>query len=94
MIFIEVFHFAESARSHLGMSTDLVKHSDHDKLEKSLLSGLPNEVDFVINVCTLLSNESRHMLQLEKSPRLLRLLMAHVGVLENGKFKSHFQNLS
>ncbi|KAK3098629.1 hypothetical protein FSP39_021380 [Pinctada imbricata] len=74
-----------SARAQLGMSTDLIKYNDHEKLEQSLLSGLPNEVDFVINVCTLLSNESRHTISLEKSPNLLRLLMAHVGVFENDK---------
>lgn len=67
------------------MSTDLVKHSDFHKLEKALLSGLPNEVDFAINVCTLLSSESRKSLLLRKAQNLLQLLMAHIGIFSDGR---------
>ncbi|XP_052708274.1 AT-rich interactive domain-containing protein 2-like isoform X2 [Crassostrea angulata] len=70
-------------RSVVGMSTDLVKHSDFHKLEKALLSGLPNEVDFAINVCTLLSSESRKSLLLRKAQNLLQLLMAHIGIFSD-----------
>lgn len=49
----------------------------------SLLSGLPNEVDFAINVCTLMSNESKHTMQLEKEPKLVTLLLAHAGVFDD-----------
>nr|XP_046184297.1 AT-rich interactive domain-containing protein 2-like isoform X3 [Oncorhynchus gorbuscha] len=56
---------------------------DYNKLVLSLLSGLPNEVDFAINVCTLLSNESKHAMQLEKDPKLITLLLAHAGVFDD-----------
>ncbi|KAL3882782.1 hypothetical protein ACJMK2_029089 [Sinanodonta woodiana] len=76
---------SDSFRSQWGMSTDLVEFSNYDKLEKALLSGLPNEVDFVFNVCTLLSNESKHSLRLEDSSHLVELLLAHVGLFTNHK---------
>lgn len=66
------------------MSTTYAKHSDYDKLEKALLSGLPNEVDFVVNVCTLLSNESKHTLRLDKCAVLTELLLAHIGIFQEG----------
>uniref|UniRef100_A0A672KAE4 AT-rich interactive domain-containing protein 2-like n=1 Tax=Sinocyclocheilus grahami TaxID=75366 RepID=A0A672KAE4_SINGR len=54
--------------------------------------GLPNEVDFAINVCTLLSNESKHAMQLEKEPKLVTLLLAHAGVFDDslGSFSALF----
>lgn len=52
----------------------------------SLLSGLPNEVDFAVNVCTLLSNESKHAMQLDKDPKLVTLLLAHTGVFDDCEF--------
>ncbi|XP_060076223.1 AT-rich interactive domain-containing protein 2-like isoform X2 [Ylistrum balloti] len=74
----------ETLRQSHGFSTDYVKISDYEKLEKALMSGLPNEVDFVINVCTLLSNEGKHVLRLKKSRHLLNLLMAHIGIFVPG----------
>ena len=76
---------AENLRAGFGFSTDYAKFSEYDKLEKALLSGLPNEVDFVVNVCTLLSNESKHTLKLGKSRHLTDLLLAHIGVFQEGK---------
>ena len=87
-----IFLFTENLRSGFGFSTDYAKFSEYDKLEKALLSGMPNEVDFVVNVCTLLSNESKHTLQLGKSRHLTDLLLAHIGVFQEGKchlFKGH-----
>lgn len=46
----------------------------------SLLSPLPNEQDFAINVCTLISNESKPTLKIEKCPKLINALLAHVGI--------------
>ncbi|XP_060592674.1 AT-rich interactive domain-containing protein 2-like isoform X2 [Ruditapes philippinarum] len=75
---------AGNLRAGFGLCTKYAKHSDYDKLEKALLSGLPNEVDFVINVCTLLSNESKHTLRLDKCAVLTELLLAHIGIFNKG----------
>lgn len=63
---------------------EFAKHSQYDKLVYSLMSGLPNEVDFALNVCVLLSNEGKHVLRLERCPRLLEVLLAHVGIFSDG----------
>ncbi|XP_034948454.1 AT-rich interactive domain-containing protein 2 isoform X2 [Chelonus insularis] len=74
---------AESLREYNGLSADLYKPSNYDKLSLSLLSPLPNEQDFAINVCTLLSNEGKHTLRLDKYPRLINILLAHAGVFDS-----------
>ncbi|XP_035738109.1 AT-rich interactive domain-containing protein 2-like isoform X3 [Vespa mandarinia] len=74
---------AESLRDYNGLSSDLYKPSNYDKLALSLLSPLPNEQDFAINVCTLLSNEGKHTLRLDKYPRLVNILLAHAGVFDS-----------
>ncbi|XP_024940666.1 AT-rich interactive domain-containing protein 2 isoform X9 [Cephus cinctus] len=74
---------AESLRDYNGLSADLYKPSNYDKLALSLLSPLPNEQDFAINVCTLLSNEGKHTLRLDKYPRLVNILLAHAGVFDS-----------
>lgn len=73
-------------RQSYGLSMDFVAPCDYNKLVLSLLSGLPNEVDFAVNVCTLLSNESKHAMQLEKDPKLVTLLLAHAGVFDDCMF--------
>lgn len=70
-------------RQSYGLSTDFVPPCDYNKLVLSLLSGLPNEVDFAVNVCMLMSNESKHTMQLEKEPKLVTLLLAHAGVFDD-----------
>uniref|UniRef100_A0A4W5KG31 AT-rich interactive domain 2 n=1 Tax=Hucho hucho TaxID=62062 RepID=A0A4W5KG31_9TELE len=70
-------------RQSYGLSMEFTPPCDYNKLVLSLLSGLPNEVDFAINVCTLLSNESKHAMQLEKDPKLITLLLAHAGVFDD-----------
>jgi len=77
------FAFLESLRDYNGLSSDLYKPSNYDKLALSLLSPLPNEQDFAINVCTLLSNEGKHTLRLDKYPRLVNILLAHAGVFDS-----------
>ncbi|XP_011695103.1 PREDICTED: AT-rich interactive domain-containing protein 2 isoform X5 [Wasmannia auropunctata] len=76
-------NIAESLRDYNGLSSDLYKSSNYDKLSLSLLSPLPNEQDFAINVCTLLSNEGKHTLRLDKYPRLVNILLAHAGVFDS-----------
>ncbi|XP_014218963.1 AT-rich interactive domain-containing protein 2 isoform X2 [Copidosoma floridanum] len=74
---------ADSLREYNGLSSDLYKPSSYDKLALSLLSPLPNEQDFAINVCTFLSNEGKHTLRLDKYPRLIAHLIAHAGVFDS-----------
>lgn len=81
--FLFFFQFSESLREYNGLSSDLYKPSNYDKLALSLLSPLPNEQDFAINVCTLLSNEGKHILRLDKYPRLVNILLAHAGVFDS-----------
>ncbi|GAB1608731.1 hypothetical protein Ahia01_001157500, partial [Argonauta hians] len=75
---------SEHARQNAGLSCQFVTFSDYDKLEMALMSGLPNEVDFVVNVCTLLSNDGKRSLRLDKSKHLLDLLLAHIGIFSFG----------
>lgn len=81
-----VFLFLDYLRQSYGLSMDFNSPNDYNKLVLSLLSGLPNEVDFAINVCTLLSNESKHAMQLEKDPKIITLLLANAGVFDDSKF--------
>lgn len=78
--------FPDYLRQSYGLSTDFAAPCDYNKLVLSLLSGLPNEVDFAVNVCTLLSNESKHAMQLDKDPKLVTLLLAHAGVFDDCTF--------
>ncbi|XP_052244706.1 AT-rich interactive domain-containing protein 2-like isoform X2 [Dreissena polymorpha] len=85
---------AANLRGGMGLCTSYARYSDYEKLEKSLMSGLPNEVDFVVNVCTLLSNESKHTLRLDRCCTLVRLLMAHCGLFdeEPDSFERLYEN--
>ncbi|XP_014672975.1 PREDICTED: uncharacterized protein LOC106813343 isoform X2 [Priapulus caudatus] len=74
----------DTLRSFHGLSMEFAKLSQYDKLIYSLMSGLPNEVDFALNVCVLLSNEGKHVLRLQRCPRLLDLLLAHAGIFAEG----------
>ena len=78
----------DNLRGASKLSTDLAYFSDYEKLEMSLRSGLANEVDFAVNVCLLLSNEGRHVLKLTKSIHLLPLLMANIGIFEEGDLQA------
>ncbi|XP_070532120.1 AT-rich interactive domain-containing protein 2-like [Ptychodera flava] len=73
----------DAIRQSCGLSMDKATLTEYDKLVQSLQCGLPNELDFAINVCTLLSNESRHVLHLEKNPAIIDLLLAHIGIFSD-----------
>ncbi|XP_068148257.1 AT-rich interactive domain-containing protein 2 isoform X1 [Drosophila tropicalis] len=79
-------------RRQYKMSTQLHRHSNHEKLLLSLLSPLPNEQDFAINVCTLMANESRYRLDLVECPKLLDVLLAHLGVYADYTIRKLFQH--
>lgn len=83
--FLSLPFLPDYLRQSYGLSSDFVQPCDYNKLVLSLLSSLPNEVDFAVNVCTLLSNESKHAMQLEKDPKLVTLLLAHAGVFDDCK---------
>lgn len=78
----------ESLRDYNGLAVELYRESEYDKLALSLISPLPNEQDFAINVCTVLSNEGKHCLKLEKHPRILHYLLAHAAVFRESKLYS------
>uniref|UniRef100_A0A182WHX2 ARID domain-containing protein n=1 Tax=Anopheles minimus TaxID=112268 RepID=A0A182WHX2_9DIPT len=80
----------EGLRSSLKLSDDLYRASEYDKLILSLLSPLPNEQDFAINVCTLMSNENKHTLKVDKCPRLMYALLAHAGVFNHFSLRDTF----
>lgn len=73
-------NIAEEQRPQNKLSSDLYRPSEYEKLILSLMSPLPNEQDFAINVCTLMSNESKHTLKIDKCPKLVDVLLAHAGV--------------
>jgi AT-rich interactive domain-containing protein 2 len=85
---VTCFCITDQARQTMGLSTETYKSSEYDRLSLSLLSPMPNEQDFAINVCTLLSNEGKHTLRLEKCPRLVDFLLAHAGVYSQSKYGS------
>ncbi|XP_058457201.1 AT-rich interactive domain-containing protein 2 isoform X3 [Malaya genurostris] len=80
----------EAMRASLNLSCDLYKPTEYDKLMLSLLSPLPNEQDFAINVCTLMSNESKHTLKVDKCPKLVEVLLAHGGVFNHYTLRDMF----
>lgn len=75
------------------LSTDLHKPSPYEKLMLSLISPLPNEQDFAINVCSLMSNENKHTLKLNEYPKLLDVLLAHTGVFPDYTLRKLFQHV-
>ncbi|KAG0703709.1 hypothetical protein GWK47_002767 [Chionoecetes opilio] len=80
----------ESMRASGGMSVDLFRPSLYDKLALSLISPMPNEHDFAFNVCTILSNEGRHVLQLSHCPRLVEHMLGHTGVYRDWETQKFF----
>ncbi|KAF6208566.1 hypothetical protein GE061_017024 [Apolygus lucorum] len=77
----------EEQRLLLGLNA-LSERDKFEKLQLSLISPLPNEQDFAINVCSLLSLHAYdHPVRLSKSPRLLSNLLAHAGVFSDVYFK-------
>lgn len=79
-----------STREANKLSTNLYQSSEYDKLAMSLLSPLPNEQDFAINVLTLMSNECKQTLRLGKCPRLIEILLAHAGCFEHQNLREMF----
>ncbi len=70
-------------RKKWGLSTQLVDLKEYSLLEKALHSGLPNEVDFSLNTALLMSSQPSG-LDLSMNRGLVDLLLAHVGVFDEG----------
>ncbi|XP_015928872.1 AT-rich interactive domain-containing protein 2 isoform X1 [Parasteatoda tepidariorum] len=78
------------ARSASALNRNFVFPTDYDKLCMSLISGLPNEQELALNVCTILSNEGNYMLHLEQCPKLVSLLIAQAGIWSRGETSLKF----
>jgi hypothetical protein len=65
-------------QSNLQINNKL-QFNPYEKLEISLISGLPNEIDFVFNTILLLSSDEYHMFRIYTSTRLIDLMLAHIG---------------
>ncbi|KAJ8968964.1 hypothetical protein NQ317_018328 [Molorchus minor] len=78
-------NIVDTNREYNHLSCDIYKTSDYDRLALSLISPLPNEQDFAINVCMLLSNDGKHTLKLEKHPRLINFLLGHAGIFHHSR---------
>jgi hypothetical protein len=51
-----------------------------ERLENSLTSGLPNEVDFVFNTILILSNDDSYSFRINgTNTRLISLILANIG---------------
>lgn len=83
-------NISTSIRETNKLSTNLYQASEYDKLAMSLLSPLPNEQDFAINVLTLMSNECKQTLRLGRCPRLIGNLLAHAGCYEHYNLREMF----
>jgi hypothetical protein len=77
-----------STSSHCQSALEIRDDPRFDDLFKSLLSGLPNEVDFSMNVCTLLSHPGPRLIDLSKCARIVSVLVAHAGVFDDTSMSS------
>jgi len=68
-------------REALGLSREVSQCADgYVKLERSLMSGLPNEVDFAMNVFLLLSSEGRYTLKGVRGRCVVDCMLSCVGI--------------
>ncbi|KPJ18871.1 AT-rich interactive domain-containing protein 2 [Papilio machaon] len=58
-----------------------------ERLTLSLLSPMPNEQDFAINVCTVLAADHNNRLPLSTTPHILDFLLAHAGVYNHSSLR-------
>nr|XP_049697441.1 AT-rich interactive domain-containing protein 2 [Helicoverpa armigera] len=58
-----------------------------ERLALSLLSPMPNEQDFAVNVCTVLAADHSNRLPLSTTPHILDFLLAHAGVYNHSSLR-------
>ena len=83
----------DGVRESNNLSEALHTATDYDRLLLSLICPLPNEQDFAINVCNLISNEGRYTIKLAKCPLLIDFLLAHTGLYRDASLKSLFSDI-
>nr|XP_037871282.1 AT-rich interactive domain-containing protein 2 isoform X7 [Bombyx mori] len=59
----------------------------YERLALSLLSPMPNEQDFAVNVCTVLAADHSNRLPLGTTPHILDFLLAHAGVYNHSSLR-------
>jgi len=70
-----------------GELSQSVVGSGYAKLECSLMSGLPNEVDFALNVLLLLSTDAGgYTLRGVRGTRVIDAMLAYVGINTDGEW--------
>ncbi|CAH8680045.1 unnamed protein product [Schistosoma rodhaini] len=69
-------------RRSWNLSIDLKDDFEYVSLEKSLLSGLPNEIELALNTILLMSSQPNDF-SISKNPRLLDVLLYTVGIYEH-----------
>ncbi|XP_018655039.1 hypothetical protein Smp_157150 [Schistosoma mansoni] len=68
-------------RKSWNLSIDLKDDFEYVSLEKSLLSGLPNEIELALNTILLMSSQPNDF-SISKNPRLLDVLLYTVGIYD------------
>lgn len=68
----------------LGLPKELSHPTEYSRIERSLMSGLPNELDFAVNTCLLLSTEGKHTLKGIRALGIVELLLSHIGICKEG----------
>ncbi|KAI6186187.1 hypothetical protein M3Y98_00105300 [Aphelenchoides besseyi] len=62
----------------------------YDRLMKSLISGLPNEIDFSLNACALMSAPGPLALRIDCQSNLINMIVAQAGVFDdNSSYMQH-----
>lgn len=56
-----------------------------ERMALSLLSPLPNEQDFALNVCTILAADSANKLPVLTLPHIIDFLLGHTAVYNHRK---------
>jgi len=79
---LKIFFILDALRTQYGLFNDFVRRNEYEKLELSLICGFPNELTFTLNTLLLLSSSTNHSksFHLYKCPRLLDLLLRHIGL--------------
>jgi hypothetical protein len=74
-----------------AVSTSRMLVSPYENLILSLVSGFGNELDFVFNTIVILSGDEANSFKLHWAPRLVDLMLAHIGFFgTNDKYKLRY----